>query len=88
MNEQYNKELVEDGIFGTNTYNACVTVRKGASGNITMLIQMALFIKGYNLDMDKVFGTDTENKVYDFQSKNGLAVDGLVGKNTFKLLFE
>lgn len=88
LNEQYNKELVEDGIFGTNTYNACVTVRKGASGNITMLIQMALFIKGYNLDMDKVFGTDTENKVYDFQSKNGLAVDGLVGKNTFKLLFE
>ncbi len=88
LNVQYNKGLVEDGIFGTNTYNACVTVRKGASGNITMLIQMALFIKGYNLDMDKQFGNDTESKVKDFQSKNGVAIDGVVGKNTFKKLFE
>lgn len=88
LNIQFNAGLVEDGIFGTNTYNACITVRKGASGNITMLIQMALFIKGYNLELDKQFGVDTENKVYDFQSKNGLVPDKIVGKDTFRKLFE
>lgn len=87
LNVQYNAGLVEDGIFGNNTYNACVTVKKGAEGNITMLIQMALFIKGYSLDMDKKFGIDTENKVYDFQIKNGLTADKIVGKNTFRTLF-
>jgi len=87
FNVQYNAGLVEDGIFGNNTYNACITVRKGAEGNITMLIQMALYIKGYVLDIDKKFGVDTENKVYDFQIKNGLSADKIVGKNTFKVLF-
>lgn len=87
LNVQFNKGLDVDGIFGTKTYNACINVRKGASGNITMLIQMALFVKGYNLSMDKEFGPDTEAKVKEFQKANGLTVDGIVGKNTFKALF-
>lgn len=73
--------------FGTNTYNACITVQRGARGNITKLIQMALVIKGYKLDMDSVFGPDTEAKVKAFQKANGLVVDKKVGKNTFKALF-
>lgn len=88
LNKQYGKGLVIDGIFGPNTYNACITVRQGAEGNITMLIQMALFIKGYNLSMNKIFGADTTVKVKAFQSKNALAVDGIVGKNTFEKLFK
>lgn len=88
LNIQYNKGISEDGIFGNNTYNACINVKQGAKGNITMLIQMALFIKGYELEMDKQFGTDTANKVYDFQSKNGLVPDKIVGKDTFKKLLE
>ena len=87
LNTQYNKGLVVDGIWGTKTYNACINVREGAEGNITMLIQMALFIKGYNLNMDKKFGVDTTAKVKEFQKANGLSVDGIVGKNTFKALF-
>ena len=87
LNTQFSKGLDVDGIFGTKTYNACINVRKGASGNITMLIQMALFVKGYNLAMDKEFGSDTEAKVREFQKANGLTVDGVVGKNTFKALF-
>lgn len=87
LNIQYNKGLAEDGIFGNNTYNACITVKQGAKGNITVLIQMALFIKEYKLDVDGIFGADTNLKVRDFQNKNGLTVDGIVGKNTFKALF-
>ena len=87
LNTQYSKGLVVDGIWGTNTYNACINVKEGAEGNITMLIQMALFIKGYNLSMDKKFGADTTSKVKEFQKGKELSVDGIVGKNTFKALF-
>ena len=87
LNTQYNKGLAIDGIWGANTYNACINVRQGAEGNITMLIQMALFIKGYNLNMDKKFGADTTAKVKEFQKAKGLSIDGIVGKNTFKALF-
>lgn len=87
LNTQYNKGLAVDGIWGPKTYNACINVRQGAEGNITMLIQMALFIKGYSLSMDKKFGADTTAKVKEFQNAKGLSVDGIVGKNTFKALF-
>ena len=86
LNKQFNKGLVVDGIWGIKTYNASVEVSKGAEGNLTMILQMALFIKGYVLDMDKIFGTDTEAKVKEFQKAKGIAVDGIAGKNTFKLL--
>ena len=88
LNTQYNKGLAVDGIFGNATKNACINVREGAEGNITMLIQMALFIKGYNLSMDKKFGPDTTAKVKEFQKANGLSVDGICGKLTFEKLFK
>ena len=87
LNQQFNKGLVADGIWGPKTYNACINVRRGSKGNITMLIQMALFIKGYELAMDKMFGPDMERKVKEFQLNNALSCDGVVGKNTFRKLF-
>ena len=87
LNTQYKKGLAVDGIFGSATKNACINVKQGAEGNITMLIQMALFIKGYNLSMDKKFGPDTAKKVKEFQFNNGLTVDGICGKLTFEKLF-
>lgn len=87
LNKQYNKGLAVDGIWGLKTYNACINVRQGAEGNITMLIQMALFIKRYNIDMDKKFGSKTAKIVGQFQSDNGLTADEICGKNTFEKLF-
>ncbi len=83
----YNKGLAVDGIWSIKMYNACINVRQGAEGNITMLIQMALFIKGYNLSMDKKFEADTTTKLKEFQKAKGLSVNGIIGKNTFKALF-
>lgn len=88
LNTQFRANLVVDGIWGPKTKNACITVRQGAEGNITMLIQMALFIKGYNVDMDKKFGANTAKAVGQFQNDKGLTVDKIVGKNTFEKLFK
>lgn len=88
LNEQYHRGLIVDGIFGTNTYNACINVRKGAEGNITYLIQAMLICHSFNIDADGIFGHATESAVKEFQSRNGLSVDGIVGKNTFNKLFK
>ena len=88
LNKQYGRGLAVDGIFGTNTYNSCINVRKGAEGNITYLIQAMLVCHSIDIDADGIFGPATENAVKDFQSRNGLSVDGIVGKNTFNKLFK
>lgn len=88
LNKQYGRGLAVDGIFGTNTYNACINVRKGAEGNITYLIQAMLICHSFDIDADGIFGPATEMAVIDFQSRNGLSVDGIVGKNTFNKLFK
>lgn len=88
LNKQYNRGLVVDGIFGKNTYNACVNVRKGAEGNITWLIQAMLVCHSFDIAVDGIFGIATERAVREIQSRNGLAVDGIVGKNTFNKLFK
>lgn len=88
LNNQFNRGLVIDGIFGNNTYNACINVRRKAEGNITYLIQAMLVCHSFDIDADGIFGPATENAVKDFQSRNGLSVDGIVGKNTFNKLFK
>ena len=88
LNKQFEGNLVVDGIFGTNTYNSCINVRKGAEGNITYLIQAMLVCHSFDIDADGIFGPATEMAVRDFQSRNGLSVDGIVGKNTFNKLFK
>ncbi len=46
-----------------------------------------LVCKGYSIEVDSDFGSNTENAVKDYQSKNNLSVDGIAGKNTFAKLF-
>lgn len=54
--------------------------------NAISVVQQALANKGYNLDVDGVFGVGTEQAVRKFQADNGLDVDGVVGKATFYAL--
>lgn len=88
LNKQFGRSLVIDGIFGPATKTACINVRKGAQGNITWLIQAMLVCQGYNIEVDSIFGSNTENAVKDWQSRCGISVDGIVGKNTFEKLFK
>ena len=74
-----------DGIAGTNTLNGCPTLRKGAAGNITKLLQEKLVSLGYITNgVDGIFGSGTKAAVIAFQKSKGLVVDGIVGKNTWR----
>lgn len=78
-----------DNYPGPNTLAGCPALRKGSSGNITKLLQEKLINLGYDLGKygaDGVFGVDTYNAVVKFQKVNGLTVDGIVGKNTWRKL--
>ena len=70
-----------DGIAGPNTLNGSPMVRRGARGNITKLIQEKLGISA-----DGIFRANTEVAVKNYQSTNGLSVDGIVGRNTWRKL--
>lgn len=84
LNIQFNAGLVVDGIAGPKTLNACIVVRRGATGNITSLIQEKLISLGYNTNgLDGMFGVATENSVKGYQNSKGLKSDGVVGRNTW-----
>lgn len=59
------------------------TIRYGSSGDEVKKLQESLNSQGYKLDVDGQFGSATQSAVRDYQSKNGLTVDGIVGDNTW-----
>lgn len=78
-----------DGDPGDKTLKGCPTLRKGAEGNITKLMQERLISLGYDLGKhgaDGDFETDTYNAVVKFQKDNGLTPDGIVGPSTWRKL--
>lgn len=83
----FSKQTV-DGINGPNTLAGCPTVKKGARGNITKLIQERLNSVGFSLSTDGIFGSGTKNAVVVFQQNRGLSQDGIVGKNTWSWLLK
>lgn len=65
---------------------ASVTLQNGSQGVQAKELQKLLNTKGYKLDVDGIFGSQTEAAVRDYQKKNGLTVDGIVGVNTWASL--
>lgn len=59
------------------------TISYGASGNEVKKLQEKLNSKGYSLDVDGQFGAKTQAAVRDYQKKNNLSVDGIVGNATW-----
>jgi peptidoglycan hydrolase-like protein with peptidoglycan-binding domain len=61
-------------------------VHLGDTGSGVKQIQTALVAHGYTLSADGTFGPQTAQAVKDFQTKNGLAADGVVGPATWAKL--
>lgn len=78
LNFQRDNGLVADGKYGVNTDNKLVSVIKN--------LQQLLRNKGYNIAVDGLAGDGTINAIKNFQSKNGLPVDGIAGMQTYAKL--
>lgn len=59
------------------------TIQYGSSGEDVKKLQEELNKHGYKLDVDGQFGSKTQSAVKDYQKKNNLSVDGIVGVNTW-----
>ena len=65
------------------------TIRKGSRGNYVCIAQDDLNTLGYRTGgLDGVFGTQTDTAVRNYQRSRGLAVDGIIGCNTWRSLQE
>ena len=88
---QADNGLVPDGIVGAKTwqvinrsYETFPTLRRGDRGDLVKYLQSKLTSKLYDVGViDGIFGAKTESAVRQFQEENNLAVDGIVGKNTW-----
>ena len=65
------------------TYNQ---LSYGSKGSEVTELQKLLNRNGYSLDADGIFGSKTQAAVKDYQQKNSLSVDGIVGNNTWGAL--
>ena len=54
----------------------------GSSGSDVRALQEALRKAGYNIAADGVYGAETRNAVRQYQSAQGLGVDGIAGQQT------
>ncbi|HEX6255149.1 MAG TPA: peptidoglycan-binding protein [Euzebyales bacterium] len=62
------------------------TIRRGSKGGVVKGLQNVLRQRGHHVVIDGVFGPATEAAVVQFQHVVGLAVDGIVGPNTWSAL--
>jgi hypothetical protein len=92
---QRNNNLTQDGIVGRNTWTKLLninpsseTLRRGNKASAVLFLQKLLLSYLYPItSLDGVFGPETERVVRQFQTENGLVVDGVVGRNTWRALF-
>jgi len=80
--------LAPDGIVGPLTWaKLIIQVQQGNNGQAVRALQQLLNEKyGYGLAVDGDFGPATSTAVKDFQDDHDLAVDGIVGPNTWQSL--
>ena len=88
---QGSKGIDVDGIVGPQTRAAFSVadrvLKRGMKGRDAVWVQRILNrVLKANLEIDGIFGKNTESAVKTFQQNNKLEVDGIVGKNTWLML--
>lgn len=84
---QESETLTANGIVNAATWALLVvTVRRGDSGEAVRAAQRQLVKHGLQLTVDGTFSSSMETLVRTFQQSNGIAVDGVVGQNTWRLM--
>ncbi|MEV5956872.1 peptidoglycan-binding protein [Streptomyces sp. NPDC051987] len=71
-----------------NSASCPANIVKGDKGGCVTELQRLLRHFGYSIDVDGDFGSATDSAVRDFQASNGLSVDGQVGTNTKRELYD
>lgn len=72
--------------FGEGNPSAYPVIRKGSRNAYVTIAQYYLILNGKNLAADGIFGSATQSAVIDFQRRNGLTQDGIIGKQTWTKL--
>lgn len=63
-------------------------LKKGSRSSMVLVMQKLLLSIGYSIDIDGIFGSDTEKVVRAFQSDYKLNPDGLFGNASYNKLIE
>ncbi len=71
-----------------NKLEATTIIQKKHTGLLVEKLQIEMLKQGYLLGIDGIFGIETEKAVKDFQQKNKLQIDGVVGERTWKALLK
>lgn len=83
LNANYGADLVVDGIFGQATKRATPILSYGDEGDLVALVQSMLYGYGYNTNgVDGLYYDGTKRAIKEYQSENGLTVDGMYGPQT------
>jgi peptidoglycan hydrolase-like protein with peptidoglycan-binding domain len=84
---QADSGLQQDGIVGELTWSRLIrTLQEGSSGAAVKAVQVILSRIVLPLDVDGIFGPNTESAVKGFQADNSLQQDGIVGPQTWRAL--
>lgn len=75
------------GLFVANDQGTRTPViQRGSFGNSVAILQKKLRVNGFDLTIDADFGPATDLAVRQFQAREGLMVDGIVGAQTWNKL--
>lgn len=85
------------GVIGNVAYNGLPKVNPKTqyvgygyyeSGNVVKTAQFALRSHGYKIDADGYFGPKTRQAIIDFQKRERITADGIIGKVTWQRLYK
>lgn len=77
---QSGQHLTPNGDWGITTDGVALSIGRS--------VQQALNNVGFNLSLDGIIGETTVGCITEFQKSHGLTTDGIIGLNTYKVLFD